>query len=163
MASIEVEGAKQFRRDLKQIPGSSPKVMTKVHRKIATHVQMKARANAATASGPFADRYRKVKNKINRSANMRGAAVGVPRDRAGTTFHQATFWGTKKRTGWYAQRKYENSTGQQHPEWVGSTWRAGVRGEGPYVINYTVAEEVDEVVELYGDAMDELFADAFPD
>ena len=71
-------------------------------------------------------------------------------------------WGARARTGWFANPKYADYL-SQHPEWVGNTWEAASRTEGPYVINYTLLEQEDRVVELYGDAVMSLSAAAFPD
>lgn len=37
----------------------------------------------------------------------------------------------------------------QHPERVGNTWKAGERGQGPYVLNDTVAARKPEIGALY--------------
>lgn len=161
-SALYVEGLKDFRRELLQVDKGLTKEMKKAHQKIANHTQGAARKNATAASGPFADRYADARMAIKSFSSVRDAAIGV--SRSGRIPHaQATFWGMSGRTGWYAAEKYAASTGQQHPEWVGNRWDAGVPGQGPHVLNYTVAEERPQIIEQYGEAMDALFAKAFPD
>ena len=73
---------------------------------------------------------------------------------------QATFWGAKRRTGWYARERYSGSTGRQHPPWVGASWGAGKRGEGPYVLNEAIADHRDEIDEMVLAAPMEVFRQA---
>lgn len=161
-ASLYVEGLDDFRRELREVDPKLPKEQVKANRKIANHTQGKARRNATAASGPFAERYSDAKTAIKSFASAKEAAIGV--SRSGRVPHaQATFWGASGRSGWYAAARYEQSTGRQHPEWVGNRWDAGKAGEGPYVLNYTVAEELPEIREMYGDMVDALMAEAFPD
>lgn len=72
------------------------------------------------------------------------------------------FWGAKKRTGWYAARRYAHST-RQHPSWVGNTWEAAVAGQGPYAINAALAAELQRFLGLYGQMIDDLAHRAFPE
>lgn len=161
-SSIEVEGLDDFRRELREVDPSLPKAMKKANGKIASHAQGASRKNATAASGPFARRYADAKTSIKSYSSATEAAIGV--SRSGRNGHaQATFWGALSRSGWYAAGKYAESTGRQHPEWVGDNWDAGVAGEGPYVLNYTIAEERPRIVEMYGEGMDDLFSEAFPD
>lgn len=161
-AAIDIDGLSDFRRDLNAVDPSTGKEMKRANRNISNHTQKRARANASASAGPFGRRYADARTAIKAFASADEAAIGV--SRSGRIPHaQATFWGAKQRSGWYAAARYATSGGQQHPDWVGEHWTAGVPGEGPYVLNYTVAEERDEIVEMYGDAMDLLFARAFPD
>lgn len=68
----------------------------------------------------------------------------------------ATFFGARPLTrhGWNAGRNRGPNTKPQYPPWVGNSWRAGVRGEGPYVINPTIAENQSRIADLYGKAVD---------
>lgn len=44
----------------------------------------------------------------------------------------------------------------QFPRWVGNTWEAGVKGEGPYHVNDALAEEADRAEERFGDLVEDL-------
>jgi hypothetical protein len=156
--TVRVEGAKEFRRDLRAVDDQANKKMAAIHRDVAKHDQSKAKTNAGLAGGAYAA----AKSAITRSASSSGAAIGV-RDTSRVPFAEATFWGAERRSGWYAQQKYAESEGRQFPEWVGNTWEAGKKGEGPYVLNYTIAEELPEVLDIYWRGVDDLFSEAFPD
>lgn len=71
------------------------------------------------------------------------------------------FWGAKGHSGWYDQPKFAGST-PQFPTWVGNTWIAGKRGEGPYVINDVLADRVEEIEALYAEAYEAAVKSAFP-
>ena len=64
----------------------------------------------------------------------------------------AAFWGAKKRTGWYADPRYRKSK-RQHPIWVGNSWQAGAKGQGPYALNDAIADNRDRIFELFSDAV----------
>jgi hypothetical protein len=154
---LHVEGLDEFNRDLRRVADNEPRQMKRAYGKIASHVQSRSRSNAGLAGGA----YSKAKSAIRGSSDADGAAVGVSRS-GRIPFAQGTFWGAVGRFGWYAAAKYAQSDGRQFPEWVGANWRAGVTGEGPYVLNYTVDEERPEIIDTFGDAMDDLFRPAFP-
>ena len=86
---------------------------------------------------------------IGQSASKKGAkvTVGAP---ASAPFGRAAFWGAKRRTGWFAQDKYDRSPKRQFPEWVGNAWKVGQRGQGPHVINDALADHLDEIRGVYG-------------
>ena len=82
------------------------------------------------------------------------------------------FWGAMRRFGWYGgwyrgERNERRAAGfaggrPQSPPWVGNTWVAGRKGEGPHVINDTLAAHVDEIEALYLDAHIRALHRAFP-
>jgi hypothetical protein len=156
--TIEVQGAKKFRKDLRAVDEKANRKMTDIHKGVAKHTQAAAKSNAASGGGAFA----KAKSAITRLANSSSAAIGV-HDTSRVPFAEATFWGAKGRSGWYAQQKYTESEGRQFPEWVGNTWTVGAPNEGPYVLNYTVAEEIPKIMDLYARGVNDLFGEAFPD
>jgi len=84
----------------------------------------------------------------------------------------AAFWGQQRRFGWYGgwyrgvldpQRAAGFAGGRpQGQPWVGNTWLAGRRGEGPYVLNDVLADHVDEIGLMYVDAHIRALKAAFP-
>ena len=156
--TVKVRGLAEFRRELKAIDSDLPKQLAKANREISTHVTQKARGNARAAGGVWALAAGAITGRATASA----ASVGVARTSRAPMALPA-FWGAKARTGWFANPLKYGEYGTQHPAWVGNTWEAATRTGGPYVINYTLLEELDEVVELYGDAIDVLSSAAFPD
>lgn len=92
---------------------------------------------------------------IQGSGTARFARVTVKR----TGLHAgaaATYFGARPLTrhGWNAGRDRGPNTRPQYPPWVGNSWAVGARGQGPYVINPTIAENQKRIVDLYGKAAD---------
>ena len=54
------------------------------------------------------------------------------------------FWGTKAQGNW-----------------IGTSWDVGGPG-GPYAINDAIRDQAEQIVEMYGAAVDEIAAKAFP-
>lgn len=156
--TVAVKGLSEFKRELRKIDSAIPKQMQVANKDIAKEVSDAARTNARSAGGIWS----KAASAITPRATAEAASVGVSATSRAPMALPA-FWGARARTGWFGNPfKYGDYT-SQHPEWVGNTWDAASRSEGPYVINYTLLEESDRVVELYGDAIDRLSAAAFPD
>lgn len=80
----------------------------------------------------------------------------------GPPYARAAFWGMVQRSGWYGRARYASSTGKQAPPWVGNAWVAGVKGEGPHVINAALADHVDDIEALYALAYERALKQAFP-
>lgn len=150
----EVRGLAEFRADLKKLDNSSrwTKDLGKSQREIATKVAGWSRFAASGMGGPYAH----FASSIVGTGGATGARVGLRGSSANTTF-----WGAKKRTGWYAAGKYAESTGRQHPKWVGASWDVGVSGQGPYAINPTIAAKSEQILAMYGEAVDRITAEAF--
>lgn len=158
MTAAEVRGLSEFRKELKGLEGGLDKELTKAHKKIASEeagrIQTKARSEGRA--------YAKAAKAVKGTGRAESASIAI---NPGKTSAHANpmFWGAKKRTGWYAQQKYAESSGRQFPEWVGNNWDAGSKTEGPYVINKTIAEDLDLIVDNYSEMLDDLFGRAFPD
>lgn len=155
---MEVRGLDDFRRELRQAGGDHAKALTKANRRVGREVAGKAKSNARLAGGVWA----KAAPAISGRGNRDGASVGVANTNRAPMARPA-FWGAKARTGWFANPVKYAGYSSQHPEWVGNRWEAASRTEGPYVINYTVLEEVPEILDVYGDEIEDLYRKAFPD
>jgi hypothetical protein len=154
--TVNADDVTRFVRDLAEVADNEPKAMRKAYSRIASHTQSKARTNASLGGGQYAA----AKSAIRGTSDATSAGLRVSRS-GRVPFAQGVFWGAKGRFGWYAQSKYADSDGRQFPEWVGDNWEAGKPGEGPYVLNYTVAEELPEIIDRFGDAIDDLFDKPF--
>lgn len=152
-AAVEIKGLAEFRRALKAIGPEWPKAMRLAHKQISTDVARTAQGISAGMGGVHA----KAAGLIKGYASGTQASVGVPSGIGG-----AAEWGTLRHTGWYAAARYRASSGRQHPPWVGSSWEPGVAGQGPYAINSALAGDLDQVVEAFMHAIDDLTANAFP-
>ena len=130
-ANLEVVGLKQFRSDLRKMENGKRWVreLGAEQRVIAKRVAGDARFEAARMGGStkhFAD-------AIKGLGGATGARIQIADDTA-----NAAFWGAKNQwTGWNLESE---GRAANQPEWVGNTWEVGVRGQGPYAINDTIAE-----------------------
>lgn len=154
-SGAQIVGLKELRRELKALHPRWPQALTAIHKKIATEVAIKAQSRARSLGGVYA----KAAPGIKGYGTTTNARVGVLAGKR-TPMANAAFWGAKRRTGWNARN---TDSAPQFPAWVGNTWEAGVRGQGPYAINPTIAAETDRIVEQYGDMVEDLVAKAFPD
>lgn len=127
--------------------------LVKAHREVGKVAANAARADARGGT----PQQRREASAIGQSASKRGVKVTVGSP-ASAPFGRAVFWGAKRRVGWFAADKYAGSAGRQFPEWVGNAWRPAVKGEGPYVINDSLADHVDDIVDVYGKQMDQVAA-----
>lgn len=150
-AAVQVRGLREFQAELSKLPGKLPNELRKANAEIARWLRPKVRGAASGMGGPQAH----FAGAIGSSGTRTSAKLTVRPDA------NAAFAGAKKHTGWYAAARYAASP-PQHPPWIGADWEAGGPG-GPYAINPTVRDNVDEIVDTYGDAIDRLARRAFPD
>lgn len=154
-SGIEVTGIKEFRRELKALGPEWPKELRAVHKHIS---DTGARDSQAAARG-LGGVQRKAASTIKGRANQREARISVSGMRG---LGNVAFWGAKKRTGWYAAERYDDIP-RQHPVWVGNSWDVAVPGQGPYAINNTLARNLKQYLDRYGEMIDRLAAEAFPE
>lgn len=152
--TVEVEGLRDLRRELRRLGPEWPKAMRKGFKAISDEVATRARPRASAMGGVQA----KAAGKIRGYAGAAEASVGAPSGGIAAV----AFFGAKKHTGWYANPRYAGSP-PQHPKWVGNSWEAGVAGQGPYAINDAVAAEVPWILAQFETVIDEVTAKAFPD
>lgn len=148
VTKVQIHGLKDFRRELRAL--KLTKELSAVHKRVAELVAQRARAAAPGETG----------QAITARANQRAASLGIGRRPPWAT---VTFFGAKRRTGWYARRRYRDSPARQHQPWVGNQWDPGETGGTPYFIGPAINDAVPEVVELMGDEMERLAGEAFPE
>lgn len=184
-AAVKIEGLDDFRKRLNEAadPKAAKAQFKRAEKIIAQRVAAVANAEAAGATGATRHYPKGVKGK----ATARGASV-YPWKKAS----YPAFWGAKpgKRTGWNrtsylrknaathttvrtnapgrssasAVRTRRNLGGKpQFPKWVGNTWEAGVKGQGPYAINPAVADSRPFIERAYVNAMAQTARRAFPE
>jgi hypothetical protein len=150
-SGVEVSGLNAFRRELKTLENSREwtKELGALNRVIAKDAAADARA-AAEAMGGVQKHF---------AAAIKGyGAAAAARIRIADERANAAFWGAKQRTGWNAGNQAPNQ-----PEWVGNSWDVAVRGQGPYAINDSVADNADKYAAQYGDGFLYIARRAFPD
>lgn len=156
-SGVHVEGLNELRSALRQVGPEWPKHLRAVHLKIAKRMAVIAAAFARAMGGVQA----KAASAIKGRASQRDAKIGV-RNSRGIPFAAVAFWGAKRHTGWYAKRQYASGPAQHDP-WVGNSWEVAVAGQGPYAINDALASHSPQIVEWYGDMVDDLMREAFPE
>lgn len=151
-ASVQAVGLREWRKELKALEDGRALTLefARENRAIAKKAASWAQDEANSMGGPFAHFAKMIKGK----GGAAGAKIGID------PTANAVFWGAKKRTGWNARNPQSK---QQFPDWVGASWDTAVKGQGPYAINPALADHLDDIAEMYGDAIDRIAKKAFPD
>lgn len=154
--AVQIVGLKEFRQKLKELdnPREWSKKLGQVQREIAKRVAAWSAGEAEGMGGPQGHFAKAIKGR----GGVTGARIQIANESA-----NAAFWGAKQRSGWFARSRYSayDGGGLQHPRWVGNSWDVGVAGQGPYAINDTIADRMDEIVKDYREGMTALAAEAF--
>lgn len=151
LVSLRVEGYNDFVRELKKVDRDFARNLAKLHRETAKFVQNEARAGAAGRH----------KTSISSRGDDRSAKVVLKPGRRGDSL--VYFLGAKRRSGWYAARRYRSSTGRQHRPWVGNQWDPGERSAVPYHIGSKINAAIPEVIDEFYDWVHMIARGAFPD
>lgn len=157
--AVQVVGLKEFEKALKPLEGGKGwrKELSTAHKDIARKTVGWATALAVSKGGLLA----RASGGLSARGGVAGAriAVGkaVPSRHGGRFVPNNAFWGMRRVTGWNF-----GSTPNQ-PRWVGNSWSVGVAGQGPYAINDAIASNIQRIVDMYGDAVERIAAEAFPD
>lgn len=150
-SGVEITGLRAFRKELKTLenPRQWTTELGRLNRTIAKEAAAESRSAAQAMGGP----QRHFAAAIKGYGSAAAARVRIADENA-----YAAFWGAKQRTGWNAGNQTPNQ-----PEWVGASWDVAVRGQGPYAINDTIAENADRYADMYGDGLMDIARRAFPD
>lgn len=158
------KGLADSRRDL-------AKEQRKAHKEVAVKVAEWARSDARSgtrAQAHFAD-------ALQGRSTQQWARVAIA-SRGRNAGANTAFMGMRPltRTGWNASRYSRKTKARlggrrglpgakpQGLPWVGNTWIGGRRGEGPYVINATIAKNMDRIEVMYDEAHVRAVERAFP-
>ncbi len=155
---VQIVGLADFRRDLKAVGDAWPRELRGINKAVADRARDWARGEATALGGVHAKSAGGIKSYATATQAKVGVTVGDRRYPAAAV----AAWGAKRRTGWYAARRYHSSHAAQHPPWVGNTWDVGVAGQGPYGINSAIAHHERALAEMYLDGLEQLAQRAFP-
>lgn len=149
MAAVKIEGLRRFTRELNKVDRELGREMRQVHLRVAGLVADRSRAAASSRAS------RGIKPKATQRA-ARLQVVSKPE------YALAFYLGTRRRSGWYARKRYDRSKGRQFRPWVGNQWEPGETGGKPYFIGDAINRSLDEVIEIYDEGITELARKAFP-
>lgn len=174
-AAIRVDGVKEFRRELKKLenPRYWSREFGRTNRAVAEFAAQKARRLAASGGDArLGTNHRKMvrhfASHIRGRGTVTGARIGLRG--AGNPISSGALWGAKGRSGWYLERSLEtrrlDSSGRviveygggrdQFPRWVGNDWDVAKLNQGPYAINPALYLHMPQIVDKYGEAVDDL-------
>lgn len=136
---VVVQGAPELARALAKADRDAGKALAASNRALARTERdvIRTRARSGTRQ------QQRMAGGIGSRASRTSASISV-RNTAGAPGATATFWGQKGKFGWYANPRYRESP-PQGPAWVGNSWTVATRGQGPHVINETLAERIDDI------------------
>lgn len=151
---VELAGLKDFQRELRRIDKELPKELRKVHLAAATLVAEGTRASFASRKGVPSAVAASVKAMAQqRSAAVRIGGTGKAEAALGHEFGGGKYGGRSRGGGLTAAGGHTT----QFPPWRGNGADAG------YSLYPTLRAKTDDLVELYGDALDDIARSAFPD
>lgn len=146
-ATRRLSTSKQFQRGLR-----------KAYRRVGTFGAKVARAEMRSSGDR---RLARASRAISGTSSAESAAIG---SRATNAVPEAlaTIWGTNRRTGWFADPKFDTATGQQHPTHVGNSWKPATRGQGPRGLNDALANNQEAIEQMFVDEALEVVARELP-
>lgn len=150
-SGVKIVGMREFRRELKALGGDLPKSLRDLNRDIAEPIGAAARASFASRRGVAP----KVARTVRVFGQQTGAAVQIGGSGlAGQVTMGAEFGGGKYRSG--RPSPGGGYTSQFEP------WRGNDRGAG-YSLYPAVRAGTKDILDRYGDRLEQLARRAFPD
>lgn len=153
VVQIEIEGLRNFTRELKRVDKAFGPKLRQVHLRIAVLVEGRTHSAMRAGGGQASAAVRGVRAK----ATQKMAAIQTSR---GPGWTLGVIWGQRRRTGWYARPRYRASSGRQFRPWVGNQYEPGSQAGKPYFLGDAMNSSIDEAIDLFGDAIDELAREA---
>lgn len=146
---VEIKGLKDFQRELRRIDKDLPKELRKVHMAAAQIVATGTRAKFARRPGVTSA----VPKSVKAMAQQRSAVVRIGGKGKAEAAIGHEFGGGKYRRG---NPSPAGGYTTQFPAWRGSGGDAG------YALYPTLRQKTDELIDLYGDALEDIARRAFP-
>lgn len=145
--AIQVEGLSEFRRELKKMMSDHPKAMNEANHEVAQLVVDRSQTKASSTSITNVAGNRVGPSAFERLAGTMSA--GKAATKSSVRFGGA---GVPDAQGW----EFGAAAHRQFGPWRGSGGDAG------YVVFPTIRESREDIVEIYGDKLEDLAARAFP-
>jgi hypothetical protein len=154
--NINTAELREIRRTFKAIKPDSPewsRELGQAYKQAGMLIVARAQARALGMSPETAGAARAIKASTVGAAGGAGLRINVS---AGGRVPYALvgIFGAKKRTGWYAAKRYSGSP-RQHLPWVGANWQVG-GDDGPYALNPAIGESMDEAMRMLAEALEAL-------
>lgn len=156
LLEIRVAGLKEFTKAAKSVDSRFGRELTSAHKEVATLMATRAQARLRSGGRQASQAAKAAKPKATQAA-------AILRTIAKPEFSLGVIWGMRRRTGWYAKERYEGSKGRQFKPWVGNQYTPGEANGKPYFVGDAVNESVDEAIEMFGEAVDRIAKEAFPE
>lgn len=144
--AVEIQGAKQFRRELRQFKGEWKKVVKQAHRAVA-QVVIDAAPKAAQAAPPNRGPKHSVKGAM----------------RLARSFDKGTTVAGQRLTGAIVRSKLPDAFGQEFGSWDYRQFPGWVGKGQPGRVGYKARDDnVDKIKDTYGEALMNSFKKAYP-
>lgn len=146
---VEVHGGRELRAAFRDFGGkAAQRRLGLAYKEVATRAAADARM-AASGGTPL---QVKMAGAIKPKSSPTRAGVQFARTGAYKASGVA-FWGSNRPIGWYANKPGATAIKQRLPVWVGNTWTAATRGEGPHRVNDALAARSGFYADELGDAI----------
>lgn len=146
---LRITGLRDFTRELKAVDRDLGKELRQAHLQIARLIEGRAQARMLRGGPQAAEAAKGVKGRATQKQAMLSITNRPP-------FTLPVVMGQRRRSGWYAARRFRGSTARQFQPWVGNQWDPGETGGKPYFVGPAINESIDEAIDLFGDAIDDL-------
>lgn len=155
-SGAQIVGLRELRKELKKLEDG--KAMTRELGRGLRAVAKKAEGHAQSAARSFGGPQRHFAGKIKGRGGATGARLVIQDGAA-----NAAFWGAKQKwTGWNARNSGDGGSANQ-PDWIGNTWEVAQLGQGPIVLNDSLATHMPEYIEDIYQVLGDVTRPAFPD
>lgn len=136
---VEVRGLRDFQRELRRLSAELPRELREANLRVAQLIE------AAVQRGNLSKQQAEAIEGVIAAAQQRFATIAF--DPRRVPFVRGAFFGAKRYP--------------QFPEWVGNQWEPGAGG-GPYVVADEIRSNFQQIIDVYGELIEELAARAFP-
>jgi hypothetical protein len=150
---VTIEGLAAFRKALAEVDRKWDRELAKYNFHIAEKLVKYAKGEADT--------------RFSRSAAQslratRSAAAATVEGGRGKPFFFAAEFGARRRSGWYARKRYRDKGRDQFPEWRGNQFEGWEGGPG-YFLHPAIRDHADSLIDEYERELDKLYGIAFPE
>lgn len=137
---VEVHGLADFQRELRKADATLKAELASLNQRVAQRIVDDVQ--------PTSPQQAKVSKGIKAAKQFKAAVVSTANTRA-NPFAVGAFFGA---------RRYK-----QFQPWIGNQWDPGDSVAASYGVPHSIAKHLEDIVDMYGDGIEEIAAKAFPD